>query len=308
VSAGNRRRALVTGGTGFIGRHLVARLVAAGDDVTVAVAPGESFEGEPRVKTVPIDLRDRASLAALGEAAPQVVFHLAGFSLVGESWKRVDECFDLNAKGTALVVDATKGAEAFVYASTAEVYGPQERMPLDESMRPGPVSPYAISKYAGELSCAAEARGRGGSTRFAVLRLFNVYGPGQRPPAIVAELVRACLAGEPLRTTKGEQTRDFVYVGDVVDAMVAAAERAGTVDGPINICSGRELAIRDLVTTIARLSETRGEIALGALPYRANETWRVFGDGARAKGALGWAPRVTIEEGLARTIAAARAK
>jgi nucleoside-diphosphate-sugar epimerase len=291
------RRVLVTGGTGFIGRHLVARLVDLGADVTVAVAPGESIDG---LKTVPIDLRDRASLSVLAGTAPHVVFHLAGFSLVGESWKRIAECFDLNAKGTALVLDATRSAEAFVYASTAEIYGPQERMPLDESMRPAPVSPYAISKHAGELSCAARARD--GATRVSVLRLFNVYGPGQRPPALVADLAKSCAEGLPIRTTKGEQTRDFVYVGDVVDAMVAAATRAEPLDGPVNVCSGRETAIRDLVTAVARVSETASAVEIGALPYRANETWRVFGDNTRARRLLGWEPRVGIEEGLARTV------
>jgi UDP-glucose 4-epimerase len=291
------RRVLVTGGTGFIGRHLVARLVEAGADLTVAVAPGESLDG---TKTVPVDLRERASVARLAELGPEVVFHLAGFSLVGESWRRIDECFDLNAKGTALVVDATKGAEAFVYASTAEVYGPQDRMPLDESMRPAPQSPYAVSKHAGELSCAARARE--GKTKVAILRLFNVYGPGQRPPALVADLAKSCAEGRPIRTTKGEQTRDFVYVGDVVEAMVAAASLRTPLDGPVNVCSGAETAIRDVVATVVRLSGTASPVEIGALPYRENETWRVYGDNARARRLLGWAPRVGIEEGLARTV------
>jgi len=303
------QRVLVTGGTGFIGRHLVRKLVASGATVTIARPPHEPDTSIPNVEIVAADLRDRSSVRDLAAAAdPAVVFHLGGFSLVGESYARIDECFDLNAKGTAMLVDATKSAEAFVYASTADVYGPQASMPLVESMVPAPLSPYGISKYAGELSCFARQRAPENRTRFTVLRLFNVFGPGQRPPALIPALLGSCLSGAPVRTTKGEQTREFNYVDDVVDGMLAAATSPSVLGGPINLCSGREIAIRDLVQTIAQLTESASALEIGALPYRPGETWRVFGDGAKAADLLGWRPRVSFEEGLSRTIANLRSQ
>ena len=305
----NGKRVLVTGGTGFIGSHLVPRLVAAGAKVTVAVPPHEvTAQRTAGVETVTADLRDRSSVNDLAALAPAIVFHLGGFSLVGESYARIDECFDLNAKGTALLVGALKGVESFVYASTADVYGTQPVMPLEESMVPAPASPYAVSKYAGELSCFARQRAPGNGTRFAVLRLFNVFGPGQRLPALIPDLLGSCLSGAPIQTTRGEQTRELNYVEDIVDGLVAAAECTSVLDGPINLCSGRETAIRDLVRLVAQMTGTKSPLGIGALPYRPNEVWRVFGDGARAARLLGWRPRVSLEEGLTRTIAHARAQ
>ncbi len=302
----NGRRVLVTGGTGFIGSHLVPRLLATGAKVTVVAPPHETHVPLAGVATVTADLRDRASVSTLAALAPEIVFHLGGFSLVGASYERVDECFDLNAKATALLVGAMKGAESFVFASTADVYGPQASMPLRESMTPAPVSPYGISKLAAELSCLAQQRAPENRTRFAVMRLFNVFGPGQRSPALIPELLKSCLSGDPVRTTKGEQTRDFNYVDNVVDGLIAAAESPSQLDGPVNLCSGQEIAVRDLVLLMARLTHTRSPVEIGALPYRANESWRVFGDGEKAAALLGWRPRIGFEEGLARTIAHAQ--
>jgi UDP-glucose 4-epimerase len=236
-----------------------------------------------------------------------LVFHLAGFSRVDESFRQVGECFDVNAKGTALLVEATRGAEAFVYASTSEVYGSAARAPFEESALPMPDSPYAIAKLAGEHACFARQRGqrdRSDATRFAVLRFFNVFGPRQRGPSIVASTVAACVAGAPVRTTKGEQTRDFLYVDDAVDALVAGAERGA--DGPVNVCTGREVAVRDVVAAVARISATTSTVDVGALPYRAHETWRAFGDATRAERVLGFRARVPFDEALARTIAWAK--
>jgi UDP-glucose 4-epimerase len=310
-------RVVVTGGTGFIGAHLVARLVARGAHVTLAVGPRSAEAPLPEplaragVARVAIDPCDRASLEAVVAARPDVVFHLAGFTQVAESWTQIGACFDRNAKATALLVDAVAAAgcaRAFVFTSSAQVYGAPERLPFDESMPAHPVSPYAVSKRSAELACFARRRARvaGSATRFAVLRLFNVFGPGQRPPALVPAMIATCRAGEPVRATKGEQTRDFLYVDDAVDGLIAAADAPGLVGAgePINLCSGRETPIRDVILAIARLTATRSPIELGAVPYGAEETMRSFGDNRRAADVLGWRPRVTLEDGLARTIAA----
>jgi nucleoside-diphosphate-sugar epimerase len=169
-------------------------------------------------------------------------------------------------------------------------------------MCPEPISPYAITKYAGELYCRMKQR-VGGSTAIVVLRPFNTFGPYQSAKAVIPELIINCLRGEPIRTTRGEQTREFNYVDNIVDGLVRAAEHPGPIEGPVNLAAGEEVAIRDLVRLIAELTETRSTIEIGALPYRPTEIWRMFADRSRARELLGWNPAVSLREGLRRTVA-----
>lgn len=299
------RRVLVTGGSGFIGSHLVSRLLELGAEVAVTVRYGNLVKNErlrgvwDRITVIEADLRNRGALADAARFDPAVVFHLAAYNHVGESFRQVEECFDVNAKGTANLLDVCPGQDVFVYVSTSEVYGDQATVPFVESMCPNPISPYAITKYAGELYCRLKQRT---GSRVAIVRPFNAFGPYQSSKAIIPELILSCLRGAPVRTTKGEQTREFNYVGNVVDGLLAAAASGAAVAGPVNIAGGEEVAIRDLVTKIAELTQTKSSVEIGALPYRPTEIWRMVADSARAREHLGWTPRVSLEEGLRRTV------
>jgi dTDP-glucose 4,6-dehydratase len=301
------KRVLVTGGSGFIGSHLVKRLLELGAQVAVTVRYGNVMKNERlreewgRLKVIEADLRNRGALEEAARFEPQVVLHLAAYNHVGESFRQVEECFDVNAKGTANLLDVCPGSEVFVYMSTSEVYGHQAGVPFVETMCPEPISPYAITKYAGELYCRMKQRMKG-SGRLVVLRPFNAYGPYQSSKAIIPELILNCLQGKPIRTTKGEQTREFNYVGNLVDGLLAAAEHPGRIDGPVNLASGEEVAIRDLVLKIAELTKTQSSVEIGALEYRPTEIWRMYADSTRARTLLGWTPRVSLEEGLKRTV------
>jgi UDP-glucose 4-epimerase len=301
------KRVVVTGGSGFIGSHLVKRLLEQGAKVAVTMRYGNVMKNErlreewTRIKVIEADLRNRGALDEVAKFDPQVVFHLAAYNHVGESFRQVEECFDVNAKGTANLLDVVPGTEAFIYMSTSEVYGHQSGVPFVETMNPEPISPYAITKYSGELYCRMKQRMKG-SGRIVVLRPFNAYGPYQSSKAIIPELIINCLKGKPIRTTKGEQTREFNYVGNLVDGLLAAAEHTGTIEGPVNLASGEEVAIRDLVKKIAALTNTKSSIEIGALEYRPTEIWRMFADSSRARSLFGWTPRVSLDEGLARTV------
>jgi nucleoside-diphosphate-sugar epimerase len=301
------RRVLVTGGSGFIGSHLVHRLLAGGAEVSVMVRYGNVMKNErlrdcwKDILVVEADLRNRGALeAGLGKSPPEVVFHLAAYNHVGQSFVQVEECFDVNAKGTANLLDACAGAEKFIYMSTSEVYGHQTEVPFVETMCPQPISPYAITKYAGELYCQMKQR-IGGEASVVVLRPFNTFGPYQSGKAIIPELIVDCLRGKTIQVTKGEQTREFNYVDNIVDGLLLAAS-SGKLDGVMNLAGGEEITIRDLVTKIAELTGTRSQIEIGALPYRPTEIWRMFADSSRARAAIGWEPRIRLEEGLKRTI------
>jgi nucleoside-diphosphate-sugar epimerase len=303
----NGKRVLVTGASGFIGSHLTHRLLSEGASVAVMARYGNVVKSE-RLKDcwdgltiIEADLRNRGALAAIHQFSPQVVFHLAAYNHVGQSFTQVEECFDVNAKGTANLLDACAECERFVYTSTSEVYGFQDSVPFIETMCPEPISPYSITKYAGELYCRMKQR-IGGTPSIVIVRPFNVYGPYQSDKAIIPELILNCLRGLPIRTTPGEQTREFNYVDDIVHGLVRAGEVEGPIEGPVNIAAGEEVAIRDLVRKIGQLTSTKSDLQIGALPYRPTEIWRMYADNTRARQLLGWQPRVPLEDGLARTV------
>jgi UDP-glucose 4-epimerase len=302
-----QKRVLVTGGSGFIGSHLTHQLLSEGAEVAVTVRYGNVMKNErlrgcwDDVRVIEADLRNRGALAGVREFAPEAVFHLAAYNHVGQSFVQVEECFDVNAKGTANLLDICDGVEKFVYMSTSEVYGHQASVPFVETMNPEPISPYAITKYAGELYCRMKRRVKGESSVI-IVRPFNVYGPYQSTKAVIPELIINCLLGHPIRTTKGEQTREFNYVSDIVDGLIKAAACPEKIEGVVNIAAGEEVAIRDLVRLIARLTETQSPLEIGGLPYRPTEIWRMYADNTRAKDWLGWRPQVNLEDGLRRTV------
>lgn len=301
------KRVLVTGGSGFIGSHLVKRLLEIGAQVAVTVRYGNLVKNIRLadcwncIQVIEADLRNRGALQAIRRFDPECVFHLAAYQDVGQSFAQIEECFDVNAKGTANLFDTCEGAPKFVYISTSEVYGVQSSVPLSEDMQPNPGSPYAITKYAAETFCRMKQRiSTPGS--IVILRPFNAYGPYQSTKAIIPQLILKCLRSEPVETTQGEQTREFNFVTDLVEGMITAAQHPEPLDGPVNLAGGEEIAIRDLVFRIAHFTNSRSPIAIGALPHRPNEIWRMCGDSKRAQSELGWTPRVDLDTGLGITI------
>jgi UDP-glucose 4-epimerase len=302
-----RKKTLVTGGSGFIGSHLVKRLLEEEAEVAVTVRYGNVVKNErlrwcwDRIHVIEADLRNRGALEAARDFSPEIVFHLAAYNHVGQSFVQVEECFDVNAKGTANLFDICEAAARFIYISSSEVYGHQNSVPFTEDMEPQPLSPYAITKYAGELYCRMKQRMEDNG-RTIILRPFNAYGPYQSSKAIIPELILKCLRGLPIDCTKGEQTREFNYVEDLVSGFILAAVCEQPVIGALNLAAGQEVAIRDLVQLIARLTNSESELRIGALPYRPTEIWRMRGENKRARDLLGWAPRTSLEEGLRHTI------
>lgn len=298
-------RVLVTGATGFVGAHLVQHLLQAGVEVIAPVRQRRTknwpCEHSTGLRLIEADLRDAASLKEITALCPSTVFHLGAYRGRGKSPQELQESLDTNTIGTANLLEACSASNSFIYASSLEVYGDKRQVPLTEAMCPEPISPYAISKYAGELFCQAQRRVER-NRRIIVVRPSNVYGPGQTVTAIIPELVTSCLTRKPIRTTRGEQTRDFIFVDDVVHALVAIAGSNTRFEGPVNLCSAVEIAIRDLVLEIVRLTQADCPVEIGAVEYRTSEVWRMVGDNTRARSIFGWEPRVNLNEGLVRTI------
>jgi UDP-glucose 4-epimerase len=306
-------RSLVTGGAGFIGSNLVDALLARGDEVTVVddLSTGRrtNLDGAlaAGAELVELDVRDGEKLAALAaERRPQTVFHLAAQIDVRKSLE--DPAFDaaVNVGGTANVLDATRGCDCgrVVFVSTGgAIYGEGEGqdLPLDESAPIAPMSAYGQSKFAAEGYLALYERLYGLSG--VSLRLGNVYGPRQDPLgeagviAIFCGLLRE--GGRPAVFGDGTQTRDYIYVGDVVAAAIAA--EGSEVTGPINIGTGKETDVLELAKALRELGG-RDDFEPEFAPPRAGEVQRISLDASRAEQALNWRAEVELDEGLRLTL------
>jgi UDP-glucose 4-epimerase len=306
-------RCLVTGGAGFIGSNLVDALLARGDEVTVVddLSTGRrsnlAAADAAGADLVELDIRDAEGVIALcGERAPETIFHFAAQIDVRRSV--ADPAFDagINVGGTANLLEGARaaGARRFVFASTGgAIYGEGEgkELPLDEDAPVGPLAPYGQSKFAGEGYVALYQRLYGLSG--VSLRLGNVYGPRQDPlgeAGVIAIFCGRLRAGQrPTVFGSGEQTRDYIYVGDVVSATLAAAD--SEVHGAINIGTGREASVLELVEMLRDLNGATGfdpEFA----PPRMGEVQRIAIDPARAGAELGWSPETGLKAGLRLTL------
>lgn len=299
------RSVLITGGTGFIGGHLVRRLEKAGLSYTgVARATPAPDPASGRGRWVRLDLANAAELESLvSSVQPEIVFHLAGV----RGGERTLEFAERAVRGNFLASHHLLAAlgrsarpDCIVLMGSSEEYGRQESLPYTEELPARPVSPYSASKAA--VTQFALLYHRLFDMPVVVLRPFIVYGPGQGSGMLIPSLMEALAHGEPFAMTAGEQTRDFVYVDDVIDAIVAASVADGAVGEVFNVCSGEEHRIRDVAEAAVRVAGGGDDaLRIGALPYRQNEVWRLVGSNEKARKILDWSPQVGLEDGLRRT-------
>lgn len=292
-------RALVTGGAGFIGSNLVDRLVAEDYEVVVVddLSTGKKQNINKKAHFYPLDLRDEA-LGEVFKDKVDVVFHYAAQARVRVSLE--DPMYDaaVNINGAVNLLEASKGEiEKIVYASSGgAVYGEPEYLPVDESHRIAPLSPYGVSKYIVEEYLRVY-RGIYGLP-YAALRYGNVYGPRQDPygeAGVIAIFTNKMLRGEtPVINGDGEQTRDFIYVGDAVEAAIRAAEKKAT--GPINIATGVETSVNEVYRVIKNVTGSKVEAVHG--PAIKGEVNRIYLDVGKAEKVLGWRARMSLEEGI----------
>ncbi len=292
---------VVTGGGGFIGSHLVDRLLAEGRRVRVidnfsVGNPGNlaQHRDNPVLEVNHADIRDRDAVAAITKGADRL-FHLAARDDIVPSIQQPREYFESNVDGTFVVLEAARaaGVRRLVYAASSSCYGIPERYPTPEDAPIQPQYPYALTKYLGECQVLHWAQVYG--LPALALRFFNVYGPRVRTSgtygAVFGVFLAQLRAGQPLTIVgDGEQKRDFTYVSDAVDALVTAAdsELSGQV---FNVGSGAAVSVN-------RLVELLGGRQTVHIPKRPGEPDCTLADMSRIKAALGWQPRVPIEDGV----------
>ena len=306
--------ALVTGAAGFIGSHLVDRLLDEGVAVTGVDLFSDYYDpalkrrnlvaalADPRFRLIELDLA-AADLAALPRA--DVVFHQAAQPGVRASWGVEFASYTHhNVLATQRLLERYREEppERFVYASSSSVYGDAERYPTPEDARPRPFSPYGVTKLAGEHLTLLYGRNFG--MPVTALRYFTVYGPRQRPDMAFHRFCRAMLREEPITVYgDGTQSRDFTFVTDAIDANLLAWRRAAP-QGVYNVGGGSQVELCAAIALIEQVLEVRAHVQHA--PRQPGDPARTRADDARARAELGWSPRVAIEQGLARQAAWAR--
>lgn len=300
---------LVTGGAGFIGSHLAERLLRLGHDVRVldnfSTGRPENIEGfRDRIRLIEADVRDMASVRAAVDGV-DVVFHEAALASVPRSIEDPVTSNDVNVGGTLNVLTASldAGVRRVVYASSSSIYGDSPVLPKTEDVPPVPESPYAAGKLAGEHYCGVFSRLHGMSC--IALRYFNVFGPRQDPdsqyaavvPIFVTSLLRDV---SPVIYGDGEQSRDFTFIDNVVDANVLAAETQGGAGEVLNVACGETVTVNALFGALREIVGSRID-ARHADP-RPGDVRHSFADISRARRVLGFRPSVGFAEGLERTV------
>jgi nucleoside-diphosphate-sugar epimerase len=310
VNAGDRTRsALVTGGGGFIGGHLAERLLAEGWSVRVLDDFSSGRESNLAgcggcVDLVRGDVRDPDTLARALDGV-EVIFHHAAVASVPRSVAEPLRTNSVNIGGTLMVLETARaaGVRRVVYAASSSVYGDDRTQPKVESMQATPLSPYAFQKFAGEEYCRLYHALYGLET--VSLRYFNVYGPRQDPEseyaAVIPRFATAALSGTPAEIYgDGEQTRDFIFVGDAVEANLLAADAKAASGQVVNIASGRRTSLNQLWEEICDLVGVTLEARYAA--RRPGDVRDSLASVERAGELLGYEPSVDLREGLRQTI------
>ncbi|MEK6974144.1 MAG: NAD-dependent epimerase/dehydratase family protein [Nanoarchaeota archaeon] len=297
-------RVLVTGGNGFIGSHLTERLVSLNADVSVFSRSGNSIKINDLIKKIKffkVDLTNKDLLRkSVKSIEPEIIFHLASETNVSRDISLLEDNINNNLMGTLNLLNALSNIKynVFVNTGTCEEYG-NGKVPFSEDQTPTPVSPYSASKVATTYYCKMLYETQ--KLPITTLRPFLTYGPKQVNNMLIPSSIISALQNKDFQMTRGEQTRDFIYVENVVEAYLKAAYSKRAIGEIINIGSGKERKIIDTVKLILKLTESRSKID-DSLPYRPGETMHFYCSNKKAKDLLDWQPTTELGVGLKRTI------
>ena len=302
--------ALVTGGAGFIGSHISAALLAKGarvriiDDLSTGYLDNVGEVGGD-VDFVQASVADETALRKALEDV-ELVFHEAAIPSVPRSVENPRQTHIASVDSTFSLLLAAKERKVrrLVYAASSSAYGDQPTLPKVEDMLPDPLSPYAVAKLVGEYYCQVFTRVYGLET--VSLRYFNVFGPRQDPSSqysgVISRFIAALLSGkQPVIYGDGEQSRDFTYIANIVDANLKAAETSKGIGSIINVANGERITLNQLLQELKILTN-RNDARVDYQPPRAGDVRHSLADVTRARELLGFQPRVGLKEGLQQTI------
>lgn len=300
-------RILITGGAGFLSQHLCKKALEKYDLKKIFlldINPNlNNFLNLPKdkIEYFQADINDIEVLENLiKKVNPTHVFHNAAVINHGLNFKELEVSIRNNFFGTFNLLRALKNIKlkCFLFTSTSEVYG-DNSLPFREDLPLKPTSPYSISKASTEMLVRNFSIEN--NVPYVIVRPFNMYGEGQSNNMLIPYLFNSIIKNETINVTKGEQTRDSNYVGNICDGMLMAVSVEIAKGHVINLCSGLELSVRDLVKKIITISGFNVNVNYGAIPYRKNEIWRMFGDKSKSEELMNWKPLIGLDKGLLQT-------
>ncbi|MBG07487.1 MAG: hypothetical protein CME68_01915 [Halobacteriovoraceae bacterium] len=303
----SKSRILITGGAGFLSQHLCNKALKKYDLEKVFlldVNPNfNNFLDLPKGKIdyFQADINDAEIIESLiKKINPTHVFHNAAVINHRLNFEELENSIRSNFFGTFNLLSALKNIKlkCLLFTSTSEVYG-DNSLPFREDLLLKPTSPYSISKASTEMLVRNFSIEN--NLPYVIVRPFNMYGEGQSNNMLIPYLFNSIIKNETINVTKGEQTRDSNYVGNICDGILMAVSTEIAKGHVINLCSGFELSVKDLVKKIIAISGFNAKVNYGAIPYRKNEIWRMFGDNSKSEELINWKPLIGLDKGLLQT-------
>ncbi len=287
------KRILITGGNGYLGSHLANVLKSSGAEVHILDVVSGNHENEHIG-----DINNYAFLEkTIEKSDPHIIYHLAAVLNRERNFDPHDQIMKVNYSGTINLLKALQktACENFIFSSTSEVYG-SNSPPFHENQIPDPTSPYSLSKIFAEQ--AIKTYSNIYNRNFTILRLFNFFGRNMPEGFFIPQLIHSLKNNIPFEMTAGEQIRDYLYIDDVVSALIHAAEVEKPANDVFNVCSGTGTSLKALAINLKQRINQDSIINFGKLPYRLNEIWNMVGDNSKIRKTLGFQPRHTIEKAL----------
>jgi len=286
------KKIVVVGGKGYLGGFLVKALKENEAEVFVI-----SRNCEPSESQFNIDITNfEETFKIIQKIKPAIVYHLAANISRSRNFSMYEEMATVNVIGTLNVLKSLEEIDAhFIFTSTSEIYG-NNTSPFHENQIPKPVSPYSLSKISAELLIQTYCKNE--NKKFTNLRVFNFYGEKMPEEFFIPQMIQSLKREEDFLMTKGEQVRDFLYVGDVVKALVSTAKNTKSYGETMNVCSGEGTKLSQLASAVNSTMKTKAKIVLGAIPYRNNEVWEMIGDNSKIEKIIGFKPSISIVKGI----------
>jgi len=285
------KRVLITGGNGYLGSFLKKELLKYTTDIYILSNSGVATE-----RDFIVDITDAKALQEIiSSIQPDVVYHLAALIDRNRDFSIYPEMYRVNVEGTSNLINALQLTQCqhIIFTSSSEVYG-NNSSPFHENLLPKPVSPYSLSKAMAEL--LLQTRLNNTKLNYTIARIFNFYGPGMSENFFINEMVNTLKKGTDFKMTLGEQYRDFLYVDDVVSALVQIGGNENVYGEMLNVCSGEGTKIKDIALEVQKYFEAK--VLLGALPYRENEVWEMIGDATKLNKIVTFTPKIALSEGI----------
>jgi len=299
------KRILVTGGTGFLGSHLVKKLLDLRSQIYLLARPTSNLvrisNVLSHVELIRADLRDRKTvMRAVDASRPEIIFHLAAYG-VSPKMRNSSTLIKTNVLGIVHLLESLKGRtfEKFINTGTCFEYGNNESR-ISENHSINPLNLYAASKTTAWYLCNQIEKLN--QKPIVTLKPFTFFGPFERADRLIPSVILSILYGKVIKITSGIQTRDYTYVQDIVDAFLAAALSEKAIGQTINLGSGRDNTVKKIVERIMSLMGSDVRVKIGALSDRKDEAWRLCCNNSKAQAILEWKPKHTFDEGLRETI------